>query len=154
MGLETLAALHSSQAVNLRELALSNADVGAPELLWLLVQRQHLSPAPCFRDCGLWLLRHLRLGSLPIGCEVLRGVLAAMPHLETLELTRMPLVEAAPSSEQHQMLCVARAWAPTHKLLCCAQGKFGTGLGRFVPRRLSGARLWGVVVMDQPASNG
>lgn len=102
--MSTLAALHSSQAVSLRELALSSASIGEPELLRLLAQREHLLPLPCSRDCGLWLLRHLRLGSLRMTCEVVRGVVAAMPHLETLELTRMPLVEAAASEDQHELL--------------------------------------------------
>ena len=110
MGLGTLNALHSGptfrRPVNLRELALSNAQLDEGPLLFLLGERQHERQEflPGFHDWGLWLLRHLRLGSLRLSCKVVRGLVMAMPRLETLEVTRMPLLEAAPSEEQHEML--------------------------------------------------
>lgn len=106
----TLNALHSGptfrRPVNLRELAISNAQLDEGPLLYLLAERQfELQEAlPGYHDWGLWLLRHLRLGSLRLSCEVVRGLVMAMPQLETLELTRMPLIEAASSEEQHEML--------------------------------------------------
>ena len=110
MGLGTLNALHSGptsrRPVNLCELALSSAQLEEGPLLFLLGERHHerQEDLPGFHGWGLWLLRHLRLGSLRLGCEAVRVIVMAMPRLETLELTRMPLIEAAPSEEQHEML--------------------------------------------------
>ena len=103
MGLLTLAVLHHPCRTGiLRKLALSNAQLGESDVEFLLGERA--TQLPCFRDDGLWALRHLALGSLRLSCQMVRGLVTAMPRLETLELTRMPLIEAAPSEEQHEML--------------------------------------------------
>ncbi|KAK9832578.1 hypothetical protein WJX81_000260 [Elliptochloris bilobata] len=53
-------------------------------------------------------LRELALSSAGLGFQdimnLLATILAGMPKLETLEITRMPFVERAPSDEQHTML--------------------------------------------------